>query len=261
LAYYAHKHSLQSVSGKATPTVDTYAVSLAPPTPSLKIPVGSNTVTVIPAGYNLRNSNAMQLINFRVISQSSDNSSGLYFMNFENAPAGSDYDNDMKGYMYYAVSGNSVKITMWETGSSAGATQTMGYTISGVSDSGTYYLVSNTNSFTTNDSTSKFFSTTATAIDTACTTAGFPGTTDEYGVASGGVKGACHYNVADTGGTVLSRYMRGIKSHTAGTAVTGLLKQPLWYAAKYGGFKDIDGNGTPNTTAEWDANGDGTPDN
>jgi len=100
LAYYAHQHSLQTVSGKATPTVDTYAVSLAPPTPSLKIPVGSNTVTLIPAGYNLRNNNAMQLINFRVISQSTDNSSGLYFMNFENAPAGSDYDNDMKGYMY-----------------------------------------------------------------------------------------------------------------------------------------------------------------
>jgi len=262
LAYYAHLHSLQSVSGKATPTVDTYAVSLAPPTPSLKIPVGTSTVTVIPAGYNLRNNNAMQLINFRVISQATDNSSGLYFMNFENAPAGSDYDNDMKGYMFYRVSGTTVKITMWETGSSAGATQTMGYTISGVTDSGTYYLVSNTNSFTVNDSTSKFFSTTATAIDAACTAAGFPGTAaNEYGVAAPGGPG-CHYNVTDTSGpSTLSRYMRGIKSHTAGTATTGLLNQPLWYAAKYGGFKDIDSDGKPSSTNEWDTNGDGTPDN
>jgi len=261
LAYYAHLHSLQTVSGKATPTLDTYAVSLAPPTPSLKIPVGSGTVTLIPAGYNLRNSNAMQLINFRVITQAADNSSGTYFMNFENAPAGSDYDNDMKGYMSYVVSAGTVKVTMWETGSSAGATQTMGYTISGVTDPGTYYLVSNTNSFTANDGTSKFFSTTQAAINTACAAAGFPGTADEYGVASTGVLGACHYNVADTGGTVQSRYMRGIKSHTAGSSSTGLLKQPLWYAAKYGGFRDIDKDGKPDTTNEWDANADGTPDN
>ena len=261
LAYYAHLHSLQTVGGKATPTVDTYAVSLAPPTPSLKIPVGGSTVTLLPAGYNLRNSNAMQLINFRVISQAADASSGTYFMNFENAPAGSDYDNDMKGYMSYVVSAGTVKVTMWLTGSSAGATQTMGYTISGVTNPGTYYLVSNTNSFTANDGTSKFFSTTTTAVDSACATAGFPGTSDEYGVASAGVLGACHYNVADTGGTVLSRYMRGIKTHTAGSASTGLLKQPLWYAAKYGGFKDIDSDGKPSSTNEWDANGDGTPDN
>ena len=184
LAYYAHLHSLQSVSGKATPTVDTYAVSLAPPTPSLKIPVGYSTVTLIPAGYNLRNSNAMQLINFRVISQSSDNSSGLYFMNFENAPAGSDYDNDMKGYMYYASAAAlsespcgrraplPARLRRWVTRSR------------GVTDPGTYYLVSNTDSFTVNDGTSKFFSTTATAIDAACTAAGFPGTgANEYGVA------------------------------------------------------------------------------
>ncbi len=252
LAYYAHLHSLQTVGSKATPTLDTYAVSLAPPTPSLKIPVGSATVTLIPAGYNLRNSNAMQLINFRVITQAADNSSGTYFMNFENAPAGSDYDNDMKGYLSYVVSAGTVKVTMWETGSSAGATQTMGYTISGVTDPGTYYLISNTNSFTTNDGTSKFFSTTQAAVDAACSAAGFPGT---------GTTESCHYNVADTGGTVQSRYMRGIKTHSAGASSTGLLKQPLWYAAKYGGFKDLDSDGKPNTSNEWDANGDGTPDN
>jgi type IV pilus assembly protein PilY1 len=252
LAYYAHQKSLQTVGSRAIPPVDTYAVSLSPPTPTLQIPVGTNKVTLIPAGYNLRNSNAMQLINFRVIAQATDNSSGTYFMNFENAPAGSDYDNDMKGYLSYQVSAGTIKITMWVTGSSAGATQQMGYTISRVSDSGTYYIVSNTNSFTTNDATSKFFSTIQSDINTKCAAAGFPGT---------GATESCQYNVADTGGTVLSRYMRGIKTHTAGTASTGLLKQPLWYAAKYGGFKDIDNDGKPSASNEWDANGDGVPDN
>ena len=45
----------------------------------------------------------------------------------------------------------------------------------------------------------------------------------------------------------------------------GLLKDPLWYASKYGGFKDSDkvsttGYNLPDKTSEWDANGDGVPD-
>ena len=45
----------------------------------------------------------------------------------------------------------------------------------------------------------------------------------------------------------------------------GLLKDPLWFASKYGGFKDSDkpsttGYNLPDKTAEWDANGDGLPD-
>jgi type IV pilus assembly protein PilY1 len=45
----------------------------------------------------------------------------------------------------------------------------------------------------------------------------------------------------------------------------GLLKDPLWFASKYGGFKDSDTLGTtgynlPDKTGEWDANGDGLPD-
>jgi type IV pilus assembly protein PilY1 len=258
LAYFAHQKgsSLQTVSGKKISPVDTYAVSLAPPTPTLKIPVGNSTVKLIPVGYNLRDNNAMQLINFRVISQAADASSGTFFMNFENAPAGSDYDNDMKGYLAYSVSGSNIQIIMWQTGSSAGATQKMGYIIDGVSDAGTYYLLSNSNSFTTQISGSKFFSATVSSINTACQGAGYAA--DPTTITS---TEECHYNVADTGGTVDSRYMRGVRNHTAGTATTNLLKQPLWYAAKYGGYKDIDGDGKPSTTAEWDTNGDGVPDN
>jgi type IV pilus assembly protein PilY1 len=59
---------------------------------------------------------------------------------------------------------------------------------------------------------------------------------------------------------------------TTGTAA-GLLKNPLWYAAKWGGFDDTDGDGKPYTSptcgtatpnpkcSEWDKDGDGVPDN
>ena len=53
--------------------------------------------------------------------------------------------------------------------------------------------------------------------------------------------------------------MRGIKTHTVGTPATGSLKSPLWYAAKWGGYKDLNEDGAPQP-AEWDADLDGDPD-
>lgn len=43
-------------------------------------------------------------------------------------------------------------------------------------------------------------------------------------------------------------------------STSGFLKNPLWYAAKYGGFEDTDSSNTPNIQKEWDKNADGVPD-
>ena len=56
---------------------------------------------------------------------------------------------------------------------------------------------------------------------------------------------------------------------TLSDASANLLEQPLYYAAKWGGFSDSDGDGTPNLQAEWDRKDnstgafapDGIPDN
>jgi type IV pilus assembly protein PilY1 len=255
LASFAHKSTtaLQTISGKAIKPVDTYAVALSSPIPSIKVNVGGTTVTINPAGYQWRDRNAMSLVNFRVISQSADGSQGLFFMNYENAPAGSDYDNDMKGYLRYIVSGNDIKIVMYQAGSSAGATQVMGYTIDGVTDSGTYYTVSNNNLLSNTQQGGATYSTqTIAAIDANCLAAGFavdPATKANE---------LCHYNNASIASQ--DRYMRGIKTHTAGAAATGRLQSPLWYAAKWGGFTDSNADGIPQT-GEWDSNAPGVPNN
>ncbi len=49
-------------------------------------------------------------------------------------------------------------------------------------------------------------------------------------------------------------------SYTLGSSSASLLKDPLWYAAKYGSFADIDNDQKPNKQAEWDADQDGNPD-
>lgn len=52
------------------------------------------------------------------------------------------------------------------------------------------------------------------------------------------------------------------KTFTASSSAPSatLLKDPLWYAAKWGGFEDQNGNGIPDLQEEWDKDGDGLPD-
>jgi type IV pilus assembly protein PilY1 len=51
------------------------------------------------------------------------------------------------------------------------------------------------------------------------------------------------------------------KTFTASGNAAGILKDPLWYAAKYGSFADSNGNHIPDLKPEWDQDNDGTPDN
>ena len=54
----------------------------------------------------------------------------------------------------------------------------------------------------------------------------------------------------------------GPRTHFKGGSVAPaeVLKDPLWFAAKYGGFKDANNNGTPDE-GEWDTKVVGSPDN
>lgn len=60
----------------------------------------------------------------------------------------------------------------------------------------------------------------------------------------------------DSERTIWSKNAKKVTA-TSGTPTT--LENPLWYAAKYGNFTDLNGNNLPDLTAEWDAlNLDGT---
>ncbi|MEJ5301508.1 MAG: hypothetical protein WHS38_11020 [Thermodesulforhabdaceae bacterium] len=50
------------------------------------------------------------------------------------------------------------------------------------------------------------------------------------------------------------------KTFTVSGNAAGQLKDPLWYAAKWGGFDDINGNNKPDLPEEWDKDGNGIPD-
>ncbi|MGH7255398.1 MAG: hypothetical protein ACREI3_06435, partial [Nitrospirales bacterium] len=95
------------------------------------------------------------------------------------------------------------------------------------------------------------------------------GHTDYAGYAIRGVTGAGeYYEIKCGGGAGFSDCDRFDGNETPENARTfsvtgsntGFLKDPLWYAAKYGGFDDKNGNNQPDQTSEWDKDGDGNPD-
>ncbi|WP_295393072.1 PilC/PilY family type IV pilus protein [uncultured Thiodictyon sp.] len=74
--------------------------------------------------------------------------------------------------------------------------------------------------------------------------------------------GGANFNVGDK--LPASATSPDVTTFTQGTSSASLLKSPLWYAAKYGGFTESTptiGIPAPNVTSEWDADGNGIPDN
>jgi type IV pilus assembly protein PilY1 len=77
----------------------------------------------------------------------------------------------------------------------------------------------------------------------------------------------------DTPSSIAGMPLSWSKTFTTSGSPTGFLKNPLWFAAKWGGFEDIDGDSKPFTDsscgtaspnakcAEWDKDSNGVPDN
>ena len=51
------------------------------------------------------------------------------------------------------------------------------------------------------------------------------------------------------------------KTFTPIGGASDFMKDPLWYAAKWGGFSDSNGSGLPDLQSKWDTDSDGIPDN
>lgn len=238
IGHWAHTNDIRQDLNN-TQTVTTYAVTLAPAVPVIKIPVAGKTVTLLPACRNkssvsyegsstIKESNC-SIVDFKVLSQDLAAGTGSFYVNWEDSEQGGDYDQDMKGTISYSISGSTISITTKVEAESTSAKLGFGYVVTGTTADG-FHVHSGVEGFT-------------------------------YADTSGTPDCASGCNLADAAST---------RSYTVGSSTAGLLKDPLWYTAKYGGFKDYDGNKFPSSTSEWDlrdaagnavSGGDGDPDN
>lgn len=237
VSLFANQNDISNAEGEQHMT--TFAVALASPLPQIKIPVGYSTVTLIPfaksvGGYSIQATQGSfqptnSIVDFYI--ESLTPTSGRFRINFEDVEQGADHDMDaIAEYTYEVVDSSTIKIGMSSTYASGSIIQHMGYVVSGTTADGTYLEVRDAD--TGSNSDPDYF------LDTP------PGQT---------IGGEWDDNVA----LPLSASREFTVS---GDNVASFLKNPLWYAAKYGNFKDANENRLPDD-GEWDADNNDRPDN
>lgn len=261
LAWHAHTNDLRPAlargagNGQNRPpshevNADTYALALAQGLPRITV----NGMTFLPACQSNTDGGAdnddggwlnCSLADLRIVDLDYDASGNLVAGNllyqWEDSSWGNDYDLDGMERIEFcagsacspAVNADQVKLTVSSPYAFAGNALRFGYVVTGSTTDGIRFNV-------VRDGNRNF-----SCLNSDLTTSGScsPVDSDDY------------YGQSN-------RFPQNSVTLTAGSSSGDVLEPPLWYAAKYGVFEEEPENadGIPNNTAEWDADGDGTPD-
>ena len=246
--------------------VTSYGIELATNTPNITVtqPGTSRKVSIQPV-YRLDRSStgagpfgSGAIVDFRIVSQDTANGRGRFYVNWEDSTQGGDYDQDMYGIIEYEFLANDkIKITTDAVSASTANGQGFGYIISGTTKDGPHFHSGILNYDYLDEAASNPISVrdpnNCVLNNAIC---GSPSPNRIFINANGG----CRDCVVDDPPT-------SVTYDLSGTAA-GILKSPLYYMAKYGGFSDNNGNNLPDLQSEWDTrdgNGnpgqDGVPDN
>jgi type IV pilus assembly protein PilY1 len=243
-------------------TVDTYVVALSSPLPKIAVKTSSGrTITIVPfaktvGGFGVSNTKGQfqptnQIVDFYVekIANSgtgdadSSVNNGRYYaefqINFEDVEQGADHD--MDAISKYVVKENAlgqVEVTVTPTYQAGGMQQNMGYIVSGSTQDGVYLVARD-------ETSSPMYFLNVPAGRT-------PGYCD--GTLTAAQQTECQ-NIPSIGQTV-STYTFTTSTSPSAT----LLKDPLWYAAKHGGYVDGNESDSLDQDSEWDKDSDGVPD-
>jgi type IV pilus assembly protein PilY1 len=265
VAYYGKTVGI-TTQGTQKQKVDTYVVALASPLPKIEVPTGSGTVTIVPFGksvvgsaYNINAAQtnfqpANQIVEFYIKSiNQHDPANGnryhaVFQVSYEDMEQGADHDMDVIAeYDVKLDASGNVVVRVTPTYQSAGIVLNVGYDVSGTTKDGPY-LVARSRS---------------------------DGTVPNYylNVPAGKDVGYCLSNHSEctslpacntgTFGACTGAYSERTFTPAQNSNAATLLKDPLWYAAKWGGFRDkaSDTNHWPDVPGKWDSTGTGTPDN
>jgi type IV pilus assembly protein PilY1 len=264
IAFYGKTQDLSSANNKQT--MDSFYVSLASPLPIISVPVGGKTITLIPFAKTVdgieggsndtdRTKGKYQvtdpIVDFyfeEIVNTDASNvnpsvNGGRPYMkfriNFEADEQGNDFDMDVVAqYIVQVEANNTLTVKVKVIYQSTGSNQNVGYIISGSNRDGIYLVAQD------KDEELHYFLNVPPGRD--------PGYCDVPSPPADCAK------LPYLGATPPSD--ESVQYFSAGTSSATMLKDPLWYAAKWGGFIDKNGNNIPDLPYEWDADGNGVPD-
>jgi len=234
VAYHAWTNDMHSV--KETQNIKTFAIALALPLPEINIAVKGKTITLVPLAKSVggcMNTDPQfwptnTIVDYYV--ESLTNTSGTFRINFEEGEQGGDHDMDaIIKYSYTVNQDDTVTITVDSVNAAGCIIQHAGYAISGTTSDGVYLEVRDADTLSDVD---------------------FLLDTPPFEVPGG--------NWDDNTNLPLTATRTFTPSNTPAAQI---LPNPLWYAAKWGGFTDQNNNNVPDLPEEYDINADGVPDN
>ncbi|MDP5240138.1 PilC/PilY family type IV pilus protein [Uliginosibacterium sp. 31-16] len=246
VAQWARINDVNAITGDQK--VQTFSVAMASPLPRVSIPVGSGKyVTVIPFSKSVGGSGISstkgsfqptnQLVDFYIdVIKNTDSSNQdstvnggrpyyEFKINFEDVEQGADHDMDaIATYKISLLADKTVEVKVSSDYAYGGILQHMGYVISGTNADGVYLVVKDRD--------------------------------------DGGNPADVNYFLDVPQHPSSALPLTSTRTFTGGSsAATFIPHDPLWYAAKYGGFNDANKDGKLDGSTEWDADGNGTPDN
>jgi type IV pilus assembly protein PilY1 len=260
VAYYGKINDISTQDGKQK--INTMVVAMASALPEVMVAIDGNKIKIVPFAKSVKGGGisaaetAFQPTNTIVdwYVEVSSPSGGKFRVSFEDVEQGNDHDMDMVVKYSYLVTDlcpvagvacaaselkKGVQITLDNIYAQGGVTQHAGYIISGTSDNhdGLYLEVKDETS-TSNDV--KYY------LDTPD-------------------KAVYQKRSPVNNGKLTRQATRNFFPSASVGAAANFLPSPLWYAAKWGGFKDSDDDsinedGKPNILAEWDSDADEVPD-
>lgn len=264
VSHYAKVNDLQT-SRQGNQTIDSYVVALASPLLRIEVPMsngrtinllpfaksvgGAFGITAVTGAYQPTN----QIVDYyveRVANSSAADANpainggryeAVFRINFEDVEQGNDHDMDaIVEYTVRALSTTQIQVLVRPTYQAGGVKHRMGYVVSGSTQDGVYLVVQDEG-----DAQSFFLNTPPGQAPGYCNQATPP---------------ADCTTLPRLGGTA-GTFDRSTRTFNVSTSPAAtFLKDPLFYAAKWGGFQDGNGNAIPDLASEWDRDGDGVPD-
>ncbi|MFM6990831.1 MAG: pilus assembly protein, partial [Rhodoferax sp.] len=240
VAHFGKSGSLQTVGGKNIPSVDTYSLLLPSPNSTVRVPFpDGRVVTIIPFAKTVSENNGTkgqyqttnQYVGIYVTEATTTPGSYSlkFYVNFEDHSAGGDFEMDAVAYYEIVADNSSISVRVEDNANDSAGVQNMGYIISGTTRDGAYLVVQDRAAAVAPATDIYYY---LNVPDGASYWAGYCDPAGPYGDHHAELRCRLLPNKA-SGSTSFKTF--GLAPAGAATPV---LKHPLWYAARWGGYGD-----------------------